>query len=139
MDVKLIKVDKDNLNLAWQDVVPYVTSALHRSPEYNFNDIYNLIKSGALTLWVFYNQIKKCPYGAMVTEIVEHPQKKILNIFLLSAKNLDEVRPLWDEFLEYVRQMNIKTVECAGRFGLEKVLTDWGFKKSYVVMNIDVN
>lgn len=136
---KLIKIDKENLNLAWNDAVHYLDDAMFQTPEYTLMDVYRLIKDGALTLWMFYNDKKKKAYGAMVTEIIEHPQKRILSIFLMSADDFKEVEPLFEPFLEYAKSVSADNIECGGRFGLEKLLANLGFKKSYIVMDIEVN
>jgi len=139
MSARLIKIDKDNLNLAWPDAMPYIEKALVLTPEYTVQDVWHLLKIGEITLWMFYNEKKKRAFGAMTTQIVEQPQKRTLHIFLLSADNFEDVKPLFPEFMEYARQIGAKDIECGGRFGLEKLLENMGFKKSYIVMSIDVN
>lgn len=139
MNKKLIKIEKENLNLAWNDAAPYLDGAMFQTPEYSLTDIYRMLKTGSLTLWMFYNDKKKTAYGAMVTEIIEHPQKRILHIFLMSADNFDDVEPLFEPFLEYAKQIGADSIECGGRLGLEKLLARLGFKKSYIVMDIEVN
>jgi len=51
MSSKLIKVDKENLNLAWEHAAPYLEKALSLSPEYSLMDVHHLIKTGEITLW----------------------------------------------------------------------------------------
>jgi len=139
MTKRLIKIEAHNLNMAWGEAAHYLNQALCQTPEYALIDIYNLIKDGALTLWMFYNDKKKAAFGAMTTEIIEHPQKRILSIFLMSADDFDDVEPLFQPLLAYAKTVRADSVECCGRFGLEKLLDRLGFKKSYIVMNIDVN
>lgn len=135
---KLIKIETENVNIAWNDAMPYLEKALKRTPEYGLMDVYRLVKSGYLTLWMFYNEGKKKPFGAMVTEVVEHPLKRILAIFLLSSDGLDEAVTLFPEFVEYGRRLGADSIECYGRFGLEKLLAKIGFKKTYIALNYDV-
>lgn len=139
MNNKLIKVEKENLHFAWKDAIPYLEGALFQTPEYTLEDVYRLIKERALTLWMFYNVKKKQAYGAMATEIIEHPHKRVLSIFLLGATDFKEAALLFPDFLEYARNIKANSIECAGRPGWEKILGEMGFKKSYIVMNIDVN
>jgi len=136
---KLIRIETENIDLAWNDAKPYIQSSLKLTPEYTYQYIHHLLKSGALTLWIFYNENTKKPFGAMVTEVVEHPQMTILVIFLMSADDFDLVAPLFAPFLEYAKAIGAASIECLGRFGLEKILGDLGFKKSYIVMRFDVN
>ncbi len=139
MKNKLIKVDKENVDLAWREATPYIEQALCQTPEYTLLDVYHLAKNGAITLWMFYNNEKKKAFGTAATEIIEHPQKRILSVFLMSADNFEEVEVMFPEFLGYARQMGVSNIECAGRFGIERLYAKLGFKKSYIVMNYDVN
>ena len=139
MSCRLIKVDTENLHLAWNDAVCYLENALFQTPEYTLLDIYRLIKERALTLWMFYNDKKKTACGAMATEIIEHPRKRVLSIFLLGADDFKQIEPLFAQVLLYAKHVKADEVECAGRMGLEKLLSDIGFKKSYIVMNYTVN
>lgn len=136
---RLIKVEKENISFAWKDALPYLEKSLVLTPEYTLMDVYQLVKDGSLTLWMFYNDEKKKAFGSMVTEIIEHPQKRLLNIFLLSSDDFEGVKFLFADFIEYLRLLGVDGMECAGRFGLERLLKDLGFKKSYIVMSIDVN
>lgn len=139
MKNKLIKIQTSNLYLAWKEAAPYLASSLQLTPEYTLEDIYNLLRDGILTLWMFYNEENKRAFGAMVTELVEHPQKIILVIFLMGADNFEDVEPLFEQLLQYARESGASSIECYGRFGLEKLLDNLGFKKSYIVMHYDVN
>lgn len=139
MNNKLIKIEKDNLNLAWADAAPYLERALALTPEYLLMDVYQLLKANEITLWMFYNDKKKKSFGAMTTQIVEQPQMRSLHIFLLSSDDFGQVKELFPAFLDYARQIGASNIECGGRFGLEKLLEDVGFKKSYIVMNYEVN
>lgn len=136
---KLIKIEKENINLAWNHAAPYLEKSLKFTPEYTLLDVFRLIKTGHLTLWMFYNEKKKKAFGAMATEAVEHPQKRILVIFLMSADDFVQVEPLFQDLVLYARQIGADGIECYGRFGLQKLLANLGFKKSYIAMNYDVN
>lgn len=136
---RLIKIEKENLNLAWQHAIPYLEASLKQTPEYDLLDVYHLLKNGHLTLWMFYNEKKKKSFGSMVTEVVQHPKRKVLVIFLMSADKFEDVELLFADLLSFARQIGADGIECYGRFGLERLLAKIGFKKSYIAMNYDVN
>jgi len=137
--MRLILVEPDNINLAWKAAKPYLISSLELTEEYTLDDVYNMLRNGSLRLWMFYNEQDDVANGAMVTEIVEHPQKRLLIVFLLGADDFEHnVLPLFESFMEYVRFKQCHAIECYGRFGLEKILEKIGFKKSYIVMRKDI-
>ena len=138
--MRLIQIQTHNLYLAWKDAEPYLIEALALNQDYKLDDMYKLCKEEKATLWMLYDNSLKKTRGAMVTEIFEHPQGRVLNIFLLGADSLDDVvHPLFPEFLEWLKLNHIVAIECMGRFGLERLLKDLGFHKSYIVMRYNVN
>ncbi len=136
---KLIQIMPQNVDLAWLDAVPYIEKSLKNTPEYAVLDVYRMLKNGELTLWMFYNTQKRSAFGMMVTELSKHPQMLVLVVFLLAADDFDAVRPMFGELLEYCRRMGASAIECFGRAGLEKLVAELGFKKSYIAMRLDVN
>lgn len=136
---KLIEISIHNLDLAWKDAVGYLEKSLKLTPEYTILDVYRMLKNGELTLWMFYNSDTRRSFGAMVTEISCHPQMKVLVIFLMAADDFSLVEPLFADLRAYGVRMGVNYIECYGRFGLEKLLKNLGFKKSYIAMRVDVN
>lgn len=139
MKNRLIKIEKENINFAWDEAAPYLLRSLINTPEYTLEDIRVLLTHGIATLWMFYNDEKKKSFGAMVTEIHSHPQKKILLIFLMSADDFENMSALFVTLVDYAKEAGVDWIECFGRFGLEKLLADLGFKKSYIAMSFEVN
>lgn len=134
---RLIRVETENIFLAWKHAEKYLNNALEYTPEYALADILVLLKSGSLMLWMFVDSGKK-PFGAMVTEIIDHPRKRILNIFLLGSDNLIDCLELFGVLLEYAKANKVDTIEVAARFGWERKLDVLGFKKAYSVLNFNV-
>lgn len=138
MSDQLIKVSHENLFHTWVRVEPYVEKVLNIYPDYSLSDIYMLVKSGVFTLWMFYNEDDNKPFGAMVTELINHPQRRLMSIFLMSCDDFKRIVPLWPVLYKDARNSGAVAIECAGRFGLEKILPQLGFKKDYIVMSTEV-
>lgn len=134
---RLIRVERENIFLAWTDAQKYLNDALAYTPEYVLSDVLELLKNGSLTLWMFTQDNKK-PFGAMVTEIIDHPRKRMLSIFLLSTYDLVGALELFDVLVDFAKQSKVNTIEVAGRHGWEKKLDVVGFKKAYSVLEFNV-
>ena len=137
--MRLILVQRDNLFLAWPEALPYIQSALEFNAEYAVNDILTLLTDNALSLWMFYNDEERKAMGAMITEVLRHPRTTMMSIVLLGADDFEKVvSPLFDEFIEYASSIGINTIESLSRFGMERLLKDKGFKKTYVILRKDL-
>lgn len=137
--MRLIKVERENLALAWKDALPYLQNALKETPECNIDDVYHLLNSGVFTLLMFYNEDDKRCQGAMVTEVIEHPRMTVLVVFLMGADDFTIVEGIFDQLVEFGRRLKVKEIECFGRFGLEKLLKKLGFSKSYIALRYELN
>ena len=80
----IVKVPKDDIDFVWKDCKPFLEKALDDT--YNIDDIYKGIKKDFFQLWISWQGGVEC---AIVTEMAQYPQKKILRYFLSLSKCLD--------------------------------------------------
>jgi hypothetical protein len=78
------------------------------------DDVLVAILSGALTLWADEN-------GAVVTEIMNYPQIKVLNMFIV-AGNLGLLESMEPRLIEYAKQNGCKRITGGGRKGWTRSL-----------------
>lgn len=135
---RLILVEHGNIHLAWKDAKPYLERAIKTQDEYSLENVYTELTTGSLTLWMFYNDEVGKPFGAMTTCMYSFPQKNTLLIHMMAADNFDDMAPLFADLVAYAKKIGAKSIECLGRFGLEKLLNDLGFKKISITMGYDV-
>lgn len=138
MTDRLIEVKPWGLEVAWKEALEFLLDALKRNDECSIYDIYELLKSGDLTLWMFYNDESKKAFGSMITQVIEHPHKKVFGVFLMGTNSFERFKPLFKDMVAHARSIGAASIDCAGRLGLERLLPKLGFKKSYVVMAYDL-
>jgi len=74
-----------------------------------------------------------------VTQIVNFPRKRVLDIFGLSGKDRDEWLPLEPTMAAYARAMGCQEFQIwTGREGLRKILGDDGWREVATVMRKDI-
>jgi len=66
--------------------------------------------------------------AAVITQIVQHPRKKELNVFLAFG-DLDEVMAMQPEVSEFGRQHGCDFMVMSGRLGWQKVLPNHGWMR----------
>ena len=115
-------VNKEDAEHIWPLVEPFLESALKRwLPVYFSKDLLDGVKKNVMQLWIITDDEKEILYGAGLTEIREYPRAKLLNLFLLGAKNMDK----WRDQLSAAVEMFAKAEKCEflqiiGRSGWNK-------------------
>jgi len=96
-----------------QQAMPMILDAIPQlAGTHDFTDIIQLIMSGALTLWV-------SPGSFVLTEVVEYPRLKELNMFLAGG-NLDELCEFDEPITEYAKAMGCARIEAHARKGFSR-------------------
>lgn len=109
----------------------YIENALaYAEGTHTFDDIVHMVATGRLMWWPL-------PRGFMVTEIVEYPRTKHLNVFLAGG-DLDEIRATQEQLVLVAKLSGCTALSLSGRRGWVKALTQLGWKESHtaVVFNI---
>tara|TARA_R110000796_G_scaffold65782_2_gene151818 strand:+ start:28039 stop:28446 length:408 start_codon:yes stop_codon:yes gene_type:complete len=127
----------EHLMLIWSKIEEYVNSALEYSDgKFKSQDILKGCLAGDLLAWVVYNnkQIKGC----FITELVQYPQSRRLNIMLLGGDDFKLIISHLDRFKEWARANNADAIECSGRPGWERKLGGFGFNKIHTLLRLDL-
>jgi len=129
-------IETDLLVDAWPMVKPYLEAALeHADGKYDLSVIFEQIQRENYKLWVVYNESQVI--GCFVTELVQYPCAKILDIPFLSCENFDtDIAPHLDAVKQWARDHNAVSIEFFGRAGWEKKLKPVGFEKTHTVMRL---
>lgn len=142
--MELIKINSNTIEVTWPYVKDLVQKPLDRSlGESNLQDVYNSLIHGQLILWIAVNE-EEGIMGVMITQVVHHPQYKLLLIYLVGSKPhtinkwLDWSWQRGSPLLEYAKENNCKRIEAYVRSGWLKFLKKHGFKKCNTVVTKEV-
>ena len=107
---------------------PYIEAALeYTGGTHDIIDIYAGLYKGTMQLWP---AEKSC----LVTEIINYPKKKVLNIFL-GGGDLTEILSMHEDVIRWAKDQGCTALNMTGRFGWKKPLAKHGWKpmhSSYV-------
>ena len=142
--MELIKINSNAIEVTWPYVKDLVQKPIDRTlGEQNLEDVYNSLIHGQTILWIAANK-EEGIMGVMITQIVYHPQYKLLLLSLVGAKLhtinkwLDYSWQKGSPLLEYAKENNCKRIEGYIRSGWLKFLKKHGFKKYNTVVTKDV-
>ncbi len=106
-------IEKAKFDIAWEEHLQYLepsVAVLHgtHTPE----DLKLLVENGSLQCWFGAKSI-------LLTEIINYPQKRALNLFL-SGGNLDELLVIKESVEKFAKDRGCQLIFGVGRKGWEK-------------------
>jgi len=142
--MELIKINSNAIEVTWPYVKDLIQKPIDRTlVERNIDDIYYSLIHKQLTLWVAVDK-EDGIIGVLITQILFHPQYKVLALPLVGSKphtinkwldySLQKDSPL----LKYAKENNCKRIEGYIRSGWLKFLKKHGFKKYNTVVTKEV-
>lgn len=90
----------------------------------DISDVERALRHGLMQFWPG----AQC---AMVTELVDHPRKRVLCIYLAGG-NLEELKAMYPSVEAFAREMNADAVVVNGRPGWKKVFAPHGVRAGVV-------
>ena len=142
--MELIKINSNAIEVTWPYVKDLVQKPIDRTlGERNVEDIYYSLIHEQLTLWVAADK-EEGIIGVLITQILFHPQYKVLALPLIGAKPHTINKwflKFWEKdspLLQYARENNCKRIEGYARDGWLKMIEKIGFKKYNTVVTKDV-
>ena len=114
----IIQVPKKDLHIIWNEVEPLIKKALDDT--YSARDILDGLVKNSFQLFISW---EKKVESAVITEVVQYPQKKICRYFLAGGNNMDNwLEPIQETIEQFAKHNHCNAVEVAGRKGWSKKL-----------------
>ena len=114
----IIQVPKEDLHIIWNEIEPLIKKALDDC--YTTDDILKGLVFEKFQLFISWeNKVE----SAVVTEVAQYPQKKILRYFLAGGNNINNwLEPIQKKIEKFAKLNNCNSIEVAGRKGWARKL-----------------
>ena len=136
--IELVQIPKENTNIVWKQCEGMIANAMARSNNYaNASHFKQWISEGKMQLWFLWDKeadINKRLYGIVVTEIIQRPLHRCLNIKIMTGKYREKWQHLIKHIENFAWQNNCDLLELVARPGWKRVLKPFGFKESHVLL-----
>jgi hypothetical protein len=134
--IQLVYIPNEKIDEAWHHVESNIADALAGSNGYalasNFKE---WIKEKKMQLWILWDKESEHKYyGVVVTEIIQRPLQRVLNIKIMTGTHREKWQHLVKEIEDFAWFNNCDSMELVARPGWEKVLKRFGYKKSHVLL-----
>ena len=133
--IEQVLIPTDKVKQVWSIVVKDIADALARSNAYaRAEHIKKDILDNKMQLWILWDSETKEYYGVCVTEIIQRPLQRCLNIKIMKGRH----RYKWEHLIKHVEEFawhnNCDLLELVARPGWKKILKQYGYKESHVLL-----
>ena len=136
--IELINVPTKSVNEVWALVKTDIANALNRSNGYALADhIKKWITEEKMQLWILWDKeaAKESKYyGLVVTEIIQRPLQRCLNMRIMTGRH----REKWQHLIKHIENFawlnNCDSLELIARPGWKKVLKPFGYTETHVLL-----
>ena len=133
--IEQVLIPTDKVKQVWSIVVKDIADALARSNAYaRAEHIKKDILDNKMQLWILWDSETKEYYGVCVTEIIQRPLQRCLNIKIMKGRHRDKWEHLIKHVEEFAWKNNCDLLELVARPGWKKVLKQYGYKESHVLL-----
>lgn len=133
LDNVVTRVPSEDLEFIWSQVAPLIEKALDET--YNIKDILYGLANDRMQLFISWNDNRV--ESAVVTEIAQYPQAKILRYFLAGGRNLENwLERIQEKIEKFAKQNKCTYLEVAGRKGWVRKLK--GYKMKAIILSKEI-
>ncbi|BCV04954.1 MAG: hypothetical protein CM15mV95_260 [Caudoviricetes sp.] len=127
------RVPSEDVEFIWSQIKPLLEKALDET--YTIDDIYKGLIEDRMQLFISWNDERV--ESAVVTEIAQYPQSKVLRYFLAGGVNLENWLERIQKVIEkFAKKENYTHLEVAGRKGWVRKLK--GFRVKAYLLNKEI-
>jgi hypothetical protein len=134
--IEVSLVPHEYVDTCWDKIEDFIAKAAkYTYGRYTVGNIYDLVKESDYQLWVAYDG--KDFKGAVVTNIINYPQRKLLGMQFCGGEELDTWKPqMLDLLKRFARDSGCEAIESTGRPGWAKVFQNDGYKATWVTYEL---
>jgi hypothetical protein len=137
--MELVQIPIQELEKVWGIVEKDIKSALAYSGQLTDSDfVFDTLKEGKFQLWVLWDKKQSKAvdkyFGVVVTEIIKRKFGKVCHIYIMTGKQRTKWQHLITKVEDFAKQEGCKMMELIARPGWQRVLDDYGYKRTHVVL-----
>jgi hypothetical protein len=135
--IQLLNIPTKSVEASWGIVKSDIADSLARSNGYALAEhIKKWIIEEKMQLWILWDSEaeKEKYYGVVVTEIIQRPLQRCLNIKIMTGNHRDQWQHLIKHIEDFAWINNCDLLELVARPGWKKILKPFGYKETHVLL-----
>ena len=117
--IELVLIPKQNTSIVWKQCEGMIANAMARSNNYaNASHFKKWISEGKMQLWFLWDKEQDIPdrlYGIVITEIIQRPLQRCLNIKIMTGKHREKWQHLIKNIEDFAWQNQCDLLELVAR------------------------
>lgn len=137
--MKLVRIPTSNVDEVWSLVKQDIQNALTYSGDYTDSQfVLDCLKDNKMQLWIIWDKSKSKTlekyYGVVVTEVIQRKLKKSCQIFIMTGRHRQKWTGLIQVLEDFALEQNCDLMELNARVGWQRVLQNYDYKRTHVVL-----
>jgi len=133
-------VPEERVDELWPLLASFLKPALDVAGEIYLENLYDEVKQEYVLLWVGYSE-ELGIYGSAITQVIQHPKRKVFLIKYLGAKT-GAMNPVLDTtmsmFRRFATELECDVIQLYGRKGWVDVLKPYGYTPVRYICELDL-
>ena len=134
-----VRIPSEQLDKVWSLIEKDIKDALAYSNQLTDSDfVLEVAKQDKFQVWVLWDKDKDKTidkyFGVVVTEIIQRKLGKVCHIYIMTGRQRQKWQYLVKDIEEFAKQEDCKMLELIARPGWQKVLNNFGYKRTHVVL-----
>jgi len=138
--MSLYVVPEEQVDELWPLLASFLKPSLDVAGEIYLENLYDEVKQGYVLLWVGYSE-ELGIYGSAITQVIQHPKRKVFLIKYLGTKT-GAMNPVLDTamsiFRRFATELECDVIQLYGRKGWVDVLKPYGYTPVRYICELDL-
>ena len=136
--IEVSMIPSQYVDTCWEKIEPFAEKAAkYTYGRYSSKNLYDMVKDGDHQLWVAYED--KDFKGAVLTNIMEYPQRKVLCMGFCGGENIAEWKdPMLALLRRFAKDMGCDSIEAFGRLGWANIFKNDGYQKQWITFELPI-
>lgn len=137
--MELVRIPTKELDKVWGLIEKDIRKSLLYSGQLSDSAfVLQTAKEGKFQVWILWDKKQKTTldkyFGLVITEIIQKPLGKICHIYMMTGRQRNKWQHLIKDIEEFAKNENCLMLELIARPGWQKVLNNFGYKRTHVVL-----
>jgi type II secretory pathway component PulJ len=137
--MNLVRIPTKELDKVWSLIEKDIRQALLYSGQLTNSDfVLQTAKQDKFQVWVLWDKKQKTTldkyFGVVVTELIQRQLGKVCHVYIMTGKQRQKWQHLVKVVEDFAKENKCQMVELIARPGWQKVMNNFGFKRTHVVL-----
>ena len=137
--MELVRIPTKELDKVWGLIEKDIRKSLLFSGQLSDSAfVLKTAKEGKFQIWILWDKVQKTSvekyFGVVITEIVEKPLGKVCHIYMMTGRQRHKWQYLIKDVEKFAQEEKCSVMELIARPGWQKVLNQFGYKRTHVVL-----